>query len=174
MTLGLLYPWHCTPPHPQLMGNMQKLNFVSHMFLDSLAPCQTCPLKTKVCAFWQVFNVVPTFLEVSLVAGILAYKCGPAFAGLTAGTITLYTLVTFGITSVGHLAVTLHSCHQAAVCASRHHLNLSLPHHYVVIFISVAVTCQATRQRRATRSHHHCHAMLASVNCHYESVLTHW
>lgn len=48
----------------------------------------------------QVFNVVPTFLEVSLVAGILAYKCGPAFAGLTAATITLYTLVTFGITSV--------------------------------------------------------------------------
>ncbi|DBB05104.1 TPA: ABC transporter B member 25, variant 2 [Trebouxia sp. C0006] len=47
----------------------------------------------------MVFNVVPTFLEVSLVAGILAYKCGPAFAGLTAATITLYTLVTFGITS---------------------------------------------------------------------------
>lgn len=47
----------------------------------------------------MVFNVVPTFLEVSLVAAILAYKCGPAFAGLTAATITLYTLVTFGITS---------------------------------------------------------------------------
>ncbi|KAL3136559.1 hypothetical protein ABBQ38_005805 [Trebouxia sp. C0009 RCD-2024] len=47
----------------------------------------------------MVFNVVPTFLEVSLVAGILAYKCGPAFAGLTAATITLYTLVTFAITS---------------------------------------------------------------------------
>ena len=51
----------------------------------------------------QVFNVVPTFLEVSLVAGILAYKCGPAFAGLTAATITLYTLVTFAITSVSLL-----------------------------------------------------------------------
>ena len=50
--------------------------------------------------YMQVFNVVPTFLEVSLVAGILAYKCGPAFAALTAGTITLYTLVTFAITSV--------------------------------------------------------------------------
>lgn len=48
----------------------------------------------------QVFNVVPTFLEVSLVAGILAYKCGPAFAALTAGTIALYSLVTFAITSV--------------------------------------------------------------------------
>ena len=51
----------------------------------------------------QVFNVVPTFLEVSLVAGILAYKCGPAFAGLTGATIALYTLVTFAITSVGCL-----------------------------------------------------------------------
>ena len=51
----------------------------------------------------QVFNVVPTFLEVSLVAGILAYKCGPAFAGLTAATITLYTLVTFAVTSVSLL-----------------------------------------------------------------------
>lgn len=31
----------------------------------------------------MVFNVVPTALEVSMVAGILAYKCGPAFAALT-------------------------------------------------------------------------------------------
>ena len=55
----------------------------------------------------QVFNVVPTFLEVSLVAGILAYKCGPAFAALTAGTIALYSLVTFAITSV---------CPQLTIC----------------------------------------------------------
>lgn len=47
---------------------------------------------------------MPTFLEVSLVAGILAYKCGPAFAGLTGGTLALYTLVTFAITSVSCLA----------------------------------------------------------------------
>lgn len=62
------------------------------MFEKMLFAILTCVL--------QVFNVVPTFLEVSLVAGILAYKCGPAFAGLTGGTILLYTLVTFGITSV--------------------------------------------------------------------------
>eukprot|EP00887_Chlorella_sp_A99_P007179 scaffold2.g7179.t1 len=46
----------------------------------------------------MVFNVVPTALEVSMVAGILAYKCGPAFAGLTAATIAAYTYFTFSVT----------------------------------------------------------------------------
>ena len=46
----------------------------------------------------MVFNVVPTALEISLVAGILAYKCGPAFAGLTAATMGTYTIFTFGVT----------------------------------------------------------------------------
>lgn len=46
----------------------------------------------------MVFNVVPTLFEVTLVAGILAYKCGPAFAGLTATTIAAYTAFTFGVT----------------------------------------------------------------------------
>ncbi|GMH35300.1 hypothetical protein BSKO_03168 [Bryopsis sp. KO-2023] len=46
-----------------------------------------------------VFNVVPTILEVSLVAGILAYYCGPAFGFLTLGTITAYTIFTFLVTS---------------------------------------------------------------------------
>ena len=48
----------------------------------------------------QVFNVVPTLLEVTLVAGILAYKCGPSFAILTGATLTAYTAFTFAITSV--------------------------------------------------------------------------
>lgn len=46
----------------------------------------------------MVFNVVPTAFEVSLVAGILAYKCGSSFAVLTGGTIVAYTAFTFGIT----------------------------------------------------------------------------
>lgn len=46
----------------------------------------------------MVFNVVPTAFEVALVGGILAYKCGPAFAVLTAGTIAAYTAFTFSIT----------------------------------------------------------------------------
>eukprot|EP00891_Asterochloris_glomerata_P008475 jgi/Astpho2/8475/Aster-05520 len=47
----------------------------------------------------MVFNVVPTLLEVTLVAGILAYKCGPSFAILTGATLTAYTAFTFAITS---------------------------------------------------------------------------
>ena len=47
-----------------------------------------------------MFNVVPTFLEVTMVAGILAYRCGPAFAALTAGTIAAYTAFTFAVTAV--------------------------------------------------------------------------
>ena len=35
-----------------------------------------------------------------LSAGILAWKCGPAFAGLTAATIALYTAFTFSVTQV--------------------------------------------------------------------------
>ncbi|KAL6774149.1 ATM2 [Auxenochlorella protothecoides x Auxenochlorella symbiontica] len=46
----------------------------------------------------MVFNLVPTALEVALVAGVLAYKCGPAFAALTGVTIALYTAFTFAIT----------------------------------------------------------------------------
>lgn len=46
----------------------------------------------------MVFNVAPTALEVTLVAGILAYKCGSTFAALTMGTIATYTAFTFWVT----------------------------------------------------------------------------
>ena len=52
----------------------------------------------------MVFNVVPTFLEVSMVAGILAYRCGPSFAALTAATIAAYTAFTFAVTAVRIMA----------------------------------------------------------------------
>eukprot|EP00045_Choanoeca_perplexa_P013813 m.158271 g.158271 ORF g.158271 m.158271 type:complete len:706 (+) comp16465_c0_seq1:1327-3444(+) len=45
-----------------------------------------------------VFNVAPIILEVALVAGLLAYNCGPAFAGATLASIGAYTAFTFGIT----------------------------------------------------------------------------
>eukprot|EP00730_Choanoeca_flexa_P006470 TRINITY_DN12157_c0_g2_i3.p1 TRINITY_DN12157_c0_g2~~TRINITY_DN12157_c0_g2_i3.p1 ORF type:complete len:701 (+),score=172.71 TRINITY_DN12157_c0_g2_i3:1263-3365(+) len=45
-----------------------------------------------------VFNVAPIILEVSMVAGLLAYNCGPAFAGVTLASIGAYTAFTFGIT----------------------------------------------------------------------------
>ncbi|EIE21768.1 ATP-binding cassette transporter [Coccomyxa subellipsoidea C-169] len=46
----------------------------------------------------MVFNVFPTLFEVTLVAGMLAYKCGPVFAALTAGAIGTYSAFTIGIT----------------------------------------------------------------------------
>ncbi|XP_066266355.1 iron-sulfur clusters transporter ABCB7, mitochondrial-like isoform X1 [Branchiostoma lanceolatum] len=46
-----------------------------------------------------VFNVVPTILEVSLVTGILWYKCGVQFAAVTLGCIGGYAAFTLGITA---------------------------------------------------------------------------
>ena len=47
----------------------------------------------------MVFNVVPTALEVVLVSGILAYKCGPTFAALSVATLAAYTVFTFQMTA---------------------------------------------------------------------------
>lgn len=49
----------------------------------------------------MVFNVVPTVVEVGLVAGILSYTCGTPYAALTATTIVTYTAFTFAVTQVG-------------------------------------------------------------------------
>jgi ATP-binding cassette subfamily B (MDR/TAP) protein 7 len=46
----------------------------------------------------MVFNIVPTALELSLVCGILAYKCGAPYAGLALGTVLLYTGFTLAVT----------------------------------------------------------------------------
>jgi len=45
-----------------------------------------------------VFNMAPIILEVAMVAGLLAYNCGPAFAGVTLVTMGAYTAFTFAIT----------------------------------------------------------------------------
>ncbi|EDQ89783.1 uncharacterized protein MONBRDRAFT_20835 [Monosiga brevicollis MX1] len=45
-----------------------------------------------------VFNVLPIILEVSMVAGLLAYNCGPAFAAVTVASIGAYTAFTVGVT----------------------------------------------------------------------------
>ncbi|XP_024376246.1 ABC transporter B family member 25, mitochondrial [Physcomitrium patens] len=46
----------------------------------------------------MVFNVVPTLLEISMVAGILAYKFGAPFAWITSLTVAAYTLFTLTVT----------------------------------------------------------------------------
>jgi len=45
-----------------------------------------------------VFNVVPTILELSLVCGVLAYSCGPVYAGVAFTTVALYAAFTLSVT----------------------------------------------------------------------------
>lgn len=45
-----------------------------------------------------IFSVLPIFIEVGMVTGLLAYSCGATFAGATLLTIAAYTGFTFGIT----------------------------------------------------------------------------
>ena len=47
----------------------------------------------------MVFNIVPTFFELSLVSGILAYKCGPQFSLVALGAVGMYSVFTLSITS---------------------------------------------------------------------------
>jgi ABC transporter ATM len=46
-----------------------------------------------------VFHVIPTALEISMVCGILSYKFGYTFAGVTAATMLLYTWFTVRTTA---------------------------------------------------------------------------
>jgi len=46
----------------------------------------------------MVFNVVPTFVELSMVCGVLAYTCGPAYAGVAFSTVAIYSAFTIAIT----------------------------------------------------------------------------
>eukprot|EP00092_Neocalanus_flemingeri_P098041 GFUD01125026.1.p1 GENE.GFUD01125026.1~~GFUD01125026.1.p1 ORF type:complete len:686 (-),score=207.51 GFUD01125026.1:473-2530(-) len=45
-----------------------------------------------------LFNVVPTILELSMVCGVLAYTCGPAYAGVAFSTVALYAAFTLSVT----------------------------------------------------------------------------
>jgi len=45
-----------------------------------------------------VFNVIPTILELSMVCGVLAYTCGPAYAGVAFSTVALYAAFTLSVT----------------------------------------------------------------------------
>ena len=46
----------------------------------------------------MVFNVVPTFVELSMVCGVLAYTCGPAYAGVALSTVLVYSAFTIAVT----------------------------------------------------------------------------
>ncbi|MGE0044474.1 MAG: ABC transporter ATP-binding protein/permease [Hyphomonadaceae bacterium] len=44
------------------------------------------------------FNILPTIVELALAAGVLAWRYGPGFALIAAGTVAFYAWVTFGVT----------------------------------------------------------------------------
>ena len=46
----------------------------------------------------MVFNIVPTIFELSLVSGILAYKCGPQFSLVALGAVGMYSVWTLKYT----------------------------------------------------------------------------
>ena len=46
----------------------------------------------------MVFNMLPTFVELSLVSGILCYKCGPQFSLVALGAVGLYSVFTLRLT----------------------------------------------------------------------------
>ncbi len=46
----------------------------------------------------MVFNIAPTIFELSLVTGILSYKCGPQFSLVALGAVGAYSVFTLGVT----------------------------------------------------------------------------
>ena len=46
----------------------------------------------------MVFNIFPTFIEMGLVSGILAYKCGPEFTLVALGAVGMYSVFTLRYT----------------------------------------------------------------------------
>ena len=46
----------------------------------------------------MVFNIFPTFIEMGLVSGILAYKCGPEFTLVALGAVGMYSVFTLKYT----------------------------------------------------------------------------
>merc|ERR1719510_2897600 len=46
----------------------------------------------------MVFNIFPTIFEMTLVSGILAYKCGPEFTAVALGAVGMYSVFTLKYT----------------------------------------------------------------------------
>lgn len=81
----------------QVFEHLHQLDIAYHLSRQTGALSRAVDRGTRGINFVfssLVFNVFPTALEVSLVGGVLAYKCGPEFAALTVGTISAYTLFT--------------------------------------------------------------------------------
>ncbi|GAQ89311.1 ABC transporter ATP-binding protein [Klebsormidium nitens] len=81
--------------------HLHNLDLTYHLSRQTGALSRTIDRGTRAINFIlssMVFNIVPTFFEISLVAGILAYKFGAPFAYVTCGTVVAYTIFTLVVT----------------------------------------------------------------------------
>lgn len=92
-----------TPRLPaQVFEHLHSLDFTYHVGRQTGGLARAIDRGTRGINFIlssMIFNVVPTALEVLLVAGILAYKCGPPLAALALATLAAYTWFTFTMTA---------------------------------------------------------------------------
>jgi len=81
--------------------HLHKLDLAFHLNRQTGALSKTIDRGSRGISFVLsalVFNVVPTILELSMVCGVLAYSCGPAYAGVAFTTVALYSAFTFSVT----------------------------------------------------------------------------
>jgi ATP-binding cassette, subfamily B (MDR/TAP), member 7 len=86
----------------QVLAHLHSLDMSYHVSRETGSLSRAIDRGTRGINFIlssMIFNVVPTALEVLLVSGILAYKCGPATAALSVGTMLVYTVFTFNMTA---------------------------------------------------------------------------
>ena len=86
----------------RVFAHLHDLDLKYHLDRQTGALNRTIDRGTRGISFLlnsMVFNVFPTALEIALVSGILASKCGPEFAVLTGGTIATYTAFTIACTT---------------------------------------------------------------------------
>lgn len=99
--VGDFFFW--TPgPAAQVFEHLHSLDFTYHVGRQTGGLARAIDRGTRGINFIlssMIFNVVPTALEVLLVAGILAYKCGPPLAALALATLAAYTWFTFAMTA---------------------------------------------------------------------------
>ena len=79
-----------------------RLNLKFHLERQTGALSRALDRGTKGISFMltsMVFHLIPTFLEISLVCGILSYNFGGRFAAVAGGTMLLYVIFTIRTTS---------------------------------------------------------------------------
>ena len=81
--------------------HLHRLDLSFHLNRQTGALSKTIDRGSRAISFALsalVFNVAPTLLELSIVAGVLAATCGPAYAGVAVTTVALYSMFTLSFT----------------------------------------------------------------------------